>query len=167
MSSIRASVISSSMQRIAKRNSSRSMLPPPSASKKEKMVLYCAIRSLLTPYLLCSSASCAPCSFSVLCISAADSMEVVITPMKSDIITSEASRMKETKYSETTWPPSCSTEPMVTLLHMCATHDETEPGSYPYLEQPYMLIYMTSVQSSIVLMRKRVTYDCTRGKGWG
>ena len=33
------SVISSSMQRIAKRNSSRSMLPPPSASKKEKMVL--------------------------------------------------------------------------------------------------------------------------------
>ena len=35
------------------------------------------------------------------------------------------------------------------------------------MEQPYMLMYMTSVQSSIVLMRKRVTYDCTRGKGWG
>ena len=43
------------MQRMAKRNSSRSMLPPPSASKNEKIVLYSEIRSLLTPYLLCSA----------------------------------------------------------------------------------------------------------------
>jgi len=50
-SSTVSSDIWSSMQCIAKRNSSRSILPPPSASNMLKIVRYSAIRWLVAAYL--------------------------------------------------------------------------------------------------------------------
>ena len=44
------------------------------------------MRSLLAWYLVCSAMRLAACSFSERCISAADSIEVVITPMKRDLV---------------------------------------------------------------------------------